>query len=215
MATKKKETEAMEIRIPAIEKRKISVRLVGDSPLIVHRWSEKAKKQILDNAMGAAKNGREPKRPMEEYADAFYWITEKPDFKGMSDEQILKAVEKGRFGFPSVAFKASAIDAAYQQKAIDKKTTMRGAFHIEGELVEIKGTPTIREDPVKIGMNGADLRYRPEFKEWSVMLSIIYNPNAVTSEQIVNALNIGGFANGVGEWRPEKNCGVYGRFHVE
>lgn len=214
MTTKKKEVEATTITIPAIDKRTLSVKLVGDSPLIVHRWSEKAKKQILDNAMGAAKKGKEPKRPLQEYADAFYWITEKPDFDGMTDEKILKAVEKGRFGFPTVAFKKAAIDAAYQQKAIDKKTTMRGAFHIEGELVEIEGRPTIREDPVKIGMNGADLRYRPEFPEWSVTLPITYNPNAVTPEQIVNALNIAGFSNGVGEWRAERD-GVYGRFHVE
>jgi hypothetical protein len=212
MATTKKETVG--ITIPAIEKRKLSVRLVGDSPLIVHRWSEKAKKEMLDKMIGAAKKGKAPKRPIQEYADAFYWISEKPDFDDMDEDDIMKCVDKGRFGFPAVAFKKAAIDAAYQQKAIDKKTTMRGAFHIDGELVEIKGKPTIREDPVTVGISGTDMRYRPEFPKWSVTLTIIFNPNAVTQEQVVNALNIAGFSNGVGEWRPEKD-GVYGRFHVE
>lgn len=32
-------------------------------------------------------------------------------------------------------------------------------------------------------------------------------------EQIIGLLNVGGFSNGVGEWRPQKN-GSYGMFHV-
>lgn len=199
--------------VPPIEKKNITLTLVGDSPLICHRWSEKAKKEMLDNMTGAAKKGKEPKRPIQEFADAFYWLTDKPDFSDMSEEEIMNCVDKGRFGFPTTAFKNAAIDAAYQQGAIKKKTTMRGAFHINGELVEIIGKPIIREDPVKVGMNGTDMRYRPEFPEWSVKLFITYNPNAVTKEQIVNAMNIAGFSNGVGEWRVEKD-GVYGRFHI-
>jgi len=212
MATKKATEEKLIISIPGIDKKQLTVKLVGDSPLIVHRWSEKAKKEMLDKMMGVAKKGKAPKRPIQEFADAFYWLTEKPDFDGQSDGEIMKAVAAGRFGFPAVAFKASAVNAAYQQKSVDKKTTLRGAFHIDCELVEIEGTPDIDESPVKVQMT-TDIRYRPIFREWSVTLPIVYNPNSITPEIIVNALNIAGFSNGVGEWRPEKN-GIYGRFHV-
>ena len=37
--------------IPAIEISTFELTLVGDSPLIVHAWSEKAKKEILDKQM--------------------------------------------------------------------------------------------------------------------------------------------------------------------
>lgn len=36
------------ISIPAINIQTAIIRVVGDSPLIMHKWSEKAKKEILD-----------------------------------------------------------------------------------------------------------------------------------------------------------------------
>ena len=215
MANTKKATEEMSIEIPGIKLKRISLKLVGDSPLIVHAWSEKAKKMILDKQMKKASTGKDAKRPMVDFAEALYWLSEKPNFDEMTDEEIMKAVQKGRFGFPVLAFKASAIDAAYQQGAVEKKTTLRGAFHIAGEFAEIHGKPpVIREDMVRIGMGTADIRYRPEFKEWSVTLDISYNSQAISAEQITNVLNIGGFAVGVGEWRPAKD-GSFGTYHVE
>ena len=44
-------------------------------------------------------------------------------------------------------------------------------------------------------------------------MTIRHNARALTAEQIVNLINTGGFAVGVGEWRPEKN-GQFGLFHV-
>jgi hypothetical protein len=37
---------------------------------------------------------------------------------------------------------------------------------------------------------------------------------SITPEQIMNLLNYGGFANGVGEWRPSRD-GSFGTYHVE
>ena len=215
MAATKKAKEETTIEIPGIKLKRFSLKLVGDSPLIVHAWSEKAKKMILDKQMKKASTGKDAKRPMVDFAEALYWLSEKPDFDKMDDDEIMAAVQKGRFGFPVLAFKASAIDAAYQQGAGEKKTTLRGAFHIAGEYAEIQGKPpVIREDMVRIGMGTADIRYRPEFKEWSVTLDISYNSQAISAEQITNVLNIGGFAVGVGEWRPAKD-GSFGTYHVE
>ena len=86
-------------------------------------------------------------------------------------------------------------------------------FHILEEMAEIEGTPEMREDMVRIGMGTADIRYRGEFKKWSTTLKIRYNKNAISAEQIINLINVGGFACGVGEWRPGKD-GSYGMFHV-
>ena len=214
MATTKKAKEETTIEIPGIKLKRFSLKLVGDSPLIVHRWTEKAKKELLYKQMKKAKTGKDAKRPMVDFAAALYWLSEMPEFDSMTDDEIMDAVQTGRFGFPVLAFKASAIDAAYQQGAVDKKTTLRGAFHIAGEFAEIEGAPpVIREDMVRIGQGTADIRYRPEFTEWSVTLEITYNEQAISAEQITNILNLGGFANGIGEWRPSKD-GTYGRFHV-
>ena len=83
------------------------------------------------------------------------------------------------------------------------------------ELVEIKGTPRMREDMVQVGgmSKVADIRYRGEFPEWRATLNIRYNAGAISPEQILNMLNIGGFSNGIGEWRPSRD-GSFGTFHV-
>ena len=93
-------------------------------------------------------------------------------------------------------------------------TEARGTFHINGEFIRIKGEPTMREDMVKVGMGSADLRYRAEFKEWSMTFQVRYNRSMLTAEQIINLFNIAGFGNGIGEWRPQRN-GAFGMFHVQ
>lgn len=195
MATAQKAPEQQAIVIPPISVRRLELKLVGDSPLIVHKWSEKAKKEMLDKQMGKAKSGKKAaKDPEQDYRDSLYLH---PD---------------GGYGFPAVAFKAAAVSAC---RFVDgmKMTEARGAFHVIGELVQIEGEPTMREDMVRVGMGAADIRYRGEFREWSATVSIAYNTGVFTPEQIVNLFNQGGFGVGVGEWRPEKD-GPYGRFHV-
>jgi hypothetical protein len=71
----------------------------------------------------------------------------------------------------------------------------------------------MREDMVRVGMGTADIRYRPEFTEWSVKLPIKYNADAISLDQLVNLFTLAGFGVGVGEWRPERD-GQYGMFHV-
>ena len=207
MATK--ENEVLTLEIPEIRTKLLKLKIVGDSPLIVHAWSEKAKKMMLDKQMKKASSGKEARDPFAEFCDSLYWMTERP--KNVTMKDVLEA----KFQFPTVAFKSAAVDAGFQQGILQKKTTARGAFHIMGDFVEIEGNaPTIREDMVRIGMGTADLRYRGEFKNWSVTLIIRYNSMAMSAEQIINLFDMGGFACGVGEWRPAKD-GSFGTFHVE
>lgn len=198
----------LDITIPAITLNTMKLKVVGDSPLIVHAWSKKAKKMILDKQMKKASTGKEAKDPFMDFCESLYWLD------GMPEKPTMEDVVKARFGFPACAFKAAAVDAGFQQGILAKKTTARGAFHIVGDMVEIKGIPEMREDMVRIGMGTADIRYRGEFKSWSAEIMIRYNPTSMSAEQIINLLNIGGFANGVGEWRPSKD-GSFGTFHVE
>ncbi len=193
MATKKPPPQA--ITLPPLNLQKIQLKLVGDSPLICHAWSEKSRKQMLDKMMKKANTGRATKDPEQEYRDSLY------PFPG------------GGFGFPSIAFKSAAVDAASFVDGITK-VMMRGAFHIPGELVLIEGEPSPREDVCRVGMGAADLRYRGEFKDWSANVSVQFNANAISAEQIANMFSIAGFSIGIGEWRPARD-GQFGRFHLE
>ena len=209
MATKNNET----VMIPAINIQYATIKVVGDSPLIVHKWSEKAKKEILDKQMKKAKTkGHDAKDPVRDFIDSLYWLDGEPEEK--TEEGFAKAIQSGaRFGFPSVAFKASAVAAGYRSGVTKNLVSMYGAFHIDGEFVEINGVPDMREDMCKVGMGVADIRYRGEFKDWSATFQVKYNASAISLEQLVNLFNLGGFACGLGEWRIEKG-GAYGAYHV-
>lgn len=209
MAGKKSTNEEsiLGVVIPEISIETFTIKLIGDSPLITHAWGIKAKQMMLDKQMKKATTGREAKDPFQDFCDSMYWLTEKPEHPTMED------VMNAKFGFPVTAFKAAAVDAGFQQGILGKKTTARGAFHIVGEFTEIEGIPEMREDMVRIGRGIADIRYRAEFKKWSTTLTIKYNPKSMSIAQIINLFNIGGFSNGVGEWRPSKD-GSYGMFHV-
>lgn len=216
MATKKA-TEVIEIR--PIEIKKVTVRVVGDTPLIMHAWSEKAKRMMLEAQMGIAKGKKkEVKNPADDFIRSMYWLTPMPEDGTM--ESFEEAIANGaRFGFPVTAFKQAAISAAYRMGWAKDKMSMRGAFYIDSDengMIEIHSdTPEIREDMVKIGMGTADIRYRGEFKNWYADLTISYNANGQYSlENIVNIINAGGYVCGVGEWRPERD-GQYGMFHVQ
>lgn len=201
------------IMIPAIKIEELPITLVGDSPLIVHRFSEKTKREMLDKQMKRAKTtSRDAKNPVSDFMESLYWLTEMP--KEHTEEAFEQAIASGaEFGFPAIAFKSSAVSAAYRMGITKDKMTARGAFHIDGEFVRIDGIPSLREDMVRLQGSSADIRYRGEFKEWRATFMVRYNASVYSVEQIANFFNLGGFACGVGEWRPEKD-GSYGMFHV-
>lgn len=214
MATKNVEL----IEIKPIEVNKTTIRVVGDTPLIMHAWSEKAKREMLEKQMKKTKSSaREAKNPVEDFIRSMYWLSPMPT--DMSEEGFEKAIANGaRFGFPVTAFKQAAISAAYRMGWAKDKMSMRGAFFIDGDenqMIEIHSdVPIMREDMVKVGMGVADIRFRGEFRNWYADLTISYNTNGqYTLEQIINIINAGGYVCGVGEWRPERD-GQYGMFHV-
>lgn len=209
MALAKKENIGIEL--PALNIKLMEVTLLGDSPLIVHAWSHKAKGEMLDKQMKRAKPAKAAKDPIADFEASMYRLAD------------------GGYGFPSVAFKSAAVTAGTSVAGLTK-IQARQAFHILGEDADIEGAfegsksrvnlvrieggePTMREDMVRVGMGTADLRYRPEFSTWRANVLVRYNANVLSESQILNLLNVAGFAVGVGEWRPEKD-GMNGMFHV-
>lgn len=205
----KKENAAIEI--PRLEIEMMEVTVIGDSPLIVHAWSKKAKEMMLAKQMKKAKSAKEAKDPRRDFEESMYRF------------------EDGGYGFPSVAFKAAAATAALTTDGIKKAQALR-AFHMLGEDIEVAGAfegtkmrhnlvriegepPHMREDLVRVGMGTADLRYRAEFGRWYAKVLIRYQARLLSPEQILNLVNLAGFSVGIGEWRPE-NSGSNGMFHV-
>lgn len=197
MATKQGQSEQL-IRLEDFGLATIHITLRGTSPLITHAWSEKAKGMMRDKQMKQASTGKEAKNPKTEFENARYRHAD------------------GWDAIPAVSFKNAAVRAATDAEM--KMTDARRAFHVRGlddpELVRIEGPePVMREDMVRVGNGVADIRYRPQYWPWQVQLEVLFNPRAMSAEQIVNLFRIAGFGVGVAEWRPTCN-GSFGMFEV-
>ena len=217
MATKKTESSLIEIK--ALDIQRVDIKIVGDTPLIVHKWSEKAKREMLEKQLKVTKTkAKEARDPYADFLNSMYWLTEQP--KENTPDAFETAIKNGaKFGFPVGSVKQCANSAAYRLGWVQNQMSLRGAYFLEtewGKMFEIKGCiPEMREDTVKIGMGTSDLRYRAEFRDWYAEMTLIYNASgSMTLEQILNCISAGGFCTGLGEWRPEKD-GDNGRFHIE
>jgi hypothetical protein len=180
------------IQLPELRIVRVHLEVEGLSPLICNRWSDKAKKAMLDKQQKKAGTGKEAKDPEADYQASLYHT------------------DDGTYGFPAVGFKASFVRGGSYLG--HKMTFLRGAFHVVGELVPLKGDPTMREDMVRISQT-ADIRYRGQFWPWSAVVPVDLNTSALSLEQLTGLARMAGFSTGVGEWRPERD-GQYGRFTV-
>ncbi len=192
-----------QVSINKIGTETLRVPIVGTAPLIVHKFSEKAKRQMLD-AMQGRKSPKEPKNPEAEFEAAFY------------------RHDDGGYGFPVIAFKAATVGAARFYGKSVSMTALRQFVFMDAEfsktdgqkLARIVGSPHMREDVTRVGMGGTDLRYRPEFTEWATSLEITYVKTMLTRDSVLSLVDAGGMGVGVGEWRPEKK-GDFGTYRID
>jgi hypothetical protein len=201
------ETGSPMLGIPKIRAERILIPIRSTTPLICHNWSEKARRQIRDKKMNR-KVIREAVNPEAEYEASMYRISK----------------EDGTLshGMPVGAFAKCTVGAA---RFYGKDVTMTGLrqFLVFGgiitdadaqPLVEIHGTPKMREDHVRLTGGSADLTYRAEFPEWTATLEVKYVVTSIDAESVLSLVDAGGQYVGIGDWRPEKG-GLYGTFEID
>ena len=199
-------SSAKVVEIRPIVYERVSIRIQGMTELILHNWSAKAKKEMLDKQMGKARPKKEAKDPTAEYEAAFYRL------------------EDGSPGFPVTGIKAAIAEAARSFEDLTMVELKRAIFvYADGTdavnglpLVRILGEPRVREDMVRIGQGVADLRYRPGFPQWEAGFDCEYNTALLSAEQLFNLVNEAG-RGGIGEWRPSApkvKSGWAGTFRV-
>ena len=190
------------VSLTRIKRETAHIEIKGTAPLIVHRWSEKAKEMML-NAQQGKKTPKQAKDPSADFEASMYRFAD------------------GNHGFPVMGFKAATVKGGARLfgKSV-KMTELRQLFTFlsDGDctdgtqLVRIAGEPTMREDMVRVGMGTADIRYRAEYRDWTAILRIEFVPSVIDIDSVVALVDAGG-TNGVGEWRPEKS-GSYGTYEV-
>lgn len=194
--------DATAIALQPIPTNRIEVPIEGVSPLIPHKWSEKARRMMREKQSGSkARAKHDPKDAEAEALASLYMLGD------------------GRPGMPATAFKAATTAAARLYEGVTM-TSLKAALFVQGDgvdqLVAIDGDMTMREDTPRNSGGTADLRYRYQFWPWSAVLVVEYLPTIIDAESIVNLIDAGG-NGGVGDWRPsapKSMTGTYGRYRV-
>lgn len=188
--------------------------IVGDTPLITHAWSEKAKIEMLQKQVKATRAGKEARDPEQDFVNSLY---------KMGD---------GKYGFPVTGVKNCILSAAHKDKGIPRSAVL-GALFLDAEmvrtmpglhkaicdmpLVQIYGSqPEMREDMVRIGaglQKISNLAYRAQFTIWAMKVTGKFNPAVITPEALTFLVQESGVSSGLGEWRNERK-GVFGSFHL-
>lgn len=213
-----KKVQPTEIVIPAPSIQTITFRIVGDTQLVTHAWSKKARDMMLAKQQGR-KVTKPPKDPWLDFCDSLYWVSKRP-------AKVTEAtIKKAKFGFPATAIKAAAVSACRGVDGI-KMTEARQLIFIESDhtdeygqdLIVINGTPQMIESMVRLQTGVADLRYRGCFWPWSATVRVQFDAENIAAESVVNLVNRAGLTCGICEWRPaskQSSTGNWGRFHVE
>jgi hypothetical protein len=201
----KVESGDVAIKLQPLQRQRIRVPIMGVTPVIPHKWSEKALKMMLAAQQGQPRPKKEAKNPEQEAHDATYWL---PD---------------GRPGIPATAFKAAITNGARYYDGVTM-TMLKEAVFVYGEqsedghqLVPIEGEIHMREDTPRNATGVADLRYRNEIRNWRAELVVEFVSQVLNKESVIALVDAGG-NGGVGDWRPsapKSKTGTFGQFRVE
>jgi hypothetical protein len=199
---KKAKAEVDTIVLNRLEDAVIEIPIIGLTPVIPHRWSEKSKRMMPGHPEGDEVKKKKGKRvPKDEAEECLYYL-------GKS------------LALPATAFKAAAVGAC---RFFEKPTMVEAKqlLFIEGEgaeqLVKITGKKELREDTPRNANGNADLRYRYYIHGWAASLRVRYVPARITRESVVALIDAGG-RGGVGDWRPsapKSYTGTFGTFRVD
>ena len=187
------------VTIRPLNIQRTTIKIVGTSSLIMHAWSKKAIAMIAAKQQKKATGPKAAKDPQADFEGARYRVDDEHD------------------GIPAIAVKSCAVEAGMALGL--KKTDLRKSFFVSPdgeELVPITcpGGPVMKEDMVRVGMGVADIRYRPEYKNWSCEIPVEFNAELISAEELVNLFDNAGYSVGLGEWRPQRD-GIHGRFRVD
>lgn len=185
---------------------------MSDVPLVIHRFSAKLKaemkaKQETGKAASSRKN-REPKSSDRSYEEARY--RSKAGWDGFHAGAIRKALISAcrLVGFKMVLAKLSIF---VQKDGVDQ-------LEPQIPLVRIFGEPTKQEDMARVATGEPYVTVRAAYLNWKANVTIRWDADQFTLDDVTNLLARVGLQVGIGEGRPDSknSAGMdWGLFEIE
>lgn len=204
MATKQPNAGGGDIQIIEVQTSTLTVAIVGTTPLILNRLSEKARHELLLPAQkktAADKASTLKHQPISEFQASPVRLHD-------ADAPTLLAI-------PSTALKGAMRTAALDLPGA-KKSQIGRLTYIAGEYIGIYGIPQVFSTVVR----SADINRTPDVRtrcivpKWAAVASITFVRPIMREQSIANLVAAAGITVGVGDFRPEKGAGNYGQFTV-
>ena len=183
------------IREPNIDEAMIEI--VGTAPLVIHRFSQKAKNSILDNMKAGGKNRKGKARSAFDVEATF------------NEGRYIS--KDGWDGFNASAVRNAMISAC---RLVNFKMTIAklSVFCVQDgwdatepqiPLVRIYGKARPMETMAWPQMGGAYVCVRPCYDEWGAKVRIRYDADQFTLTDVTNLMQRVGMQVGFGEGRPD------------
>lgn len=212
--------------------RNYEVKLVGDSPLLMHRdnlaWQARVKAWQSDPANTKKGDKGDDRMPGWVWIGALY---EENGVIAMSSDNLMTMMREGGARCPTgkgkTTFKAMTqsgiivneiawpifvngrgpINTGFLDALLNEEE-----FALHDEAAKAHGFELFVKR-AKIGMTGKHVRVRPRFHNWSCAGTVLVVEDLITTDVLQNILTFAGRYSGLGDWRPSsKSAGKFGTF---
>jgi hypothetical protein len=185
-------------------------KLKGTAPLVQARFSAKAMQAMMSKMAAGSTANKSRAKPARDFDDDY--------------RQAMHISTQGWCGVPAGAFRQAMISAC---RLVGFKMTLAklslfviadGIDKVDGiPLVKFEGTPERVDMAVRNATGVADIRVRPMWREWTMSLTIRYDGDQFTAQDVTNLLSRVGMQVGIGEGRPDsrESAGLgWGTFEI-
>lgn len=201
---KAKTDELEQVQIVELTRAKIVYHIVGETPLLMNSMSVKAQRELLlprGRKTAAEKQGSLKHDPLQEYRDSIY--------RARKGSETVLALLNTQF---KAALCTAALDVPGAKKAqIGRLTSIEG-----GEKLALYGVPQIMCSVVR----SADINKTPDIRtrcivpRWACKVEVTYTIPVLNATVISSLFATAGYTMGVGDWRPQKGSGTFGRWRI-
>lgn len=206
------DTAAIVIKAPRFQR--ATIRIVGTTPLVLHKFSEKAKQTIKATQEAGSQSRKGKTREARDFEANF--------------QAARHRSREGWDGFPAPAVRNALISAC---RTVGFKMTLAklslfcvaNGYSPDGTpLVRItkckEGEPTMDIRAARNANGGTDLRSRPMWSEgWEAEVTLRWDADQFSASDVANLLARAGMQVGLGEGRPDshQSAGVgWGEFAI-
>lgn len=182
------------VQIAAPKLRTAEFKLVGTSPFVQLRFSQKSMNAMMDKMKGGSQSKGKKVHSKRDFDDDFI--------------QAQHISTDGWIGIPAGAFRSAMISAC---RLVGFKMTLAklsvfieadGIDKVDGvPLVKINGKPKPNVMAVRNATGVADIRCRPMWEKWHVDLRVKYDEDQFSLQDVSNLLSRVGQQVGIGEGR--------------